>query len=404
LTGQKLSSEFSGLDVVGQAVLRALVTRFLMIHRINSQTPRTVERTDLVDEKNLKNLRKQIDALDDQILDLLNRRADVVVEVGEAKDQKRGEYYVPSREKAIFERLISRNKGPFPDEGVRRVFREIISASLSLEQPLKVAFLGPQATYTHVAAMQQFGFSAQLVPLKSISSVFEEVSRGRASYGVVPVENSNEGVVSHTLDMFMSSDLKIIAEILLPVSHDLLNLSGQTADVRKVISHPQAIGQCRIWLEENLPEIPLVDASSTASAAQQAAEDASVAAIASETAASLYGLRVVEHKIEDNRNNFTRFLVIGNEMQSPSHSDKTSIMFSVKDQAGILYHMLEPFSKRDINLAKIESRPMKGKAWEYIFFLDMVGHVEDKDIADAVEELRTCCQFLKILGSYPKAR
>ncbi len=357
-----------------------------------------------MDEKNLKNLRQQIDTLDDQILDLLNRRADVVVEVGKAKDENRGEYYVPSREKAIFERLISRNKGPFPDEGVRRVFREIISASLSLEQPLKVAFLGPQATYTHVAAMQQFGFSAQLVPLKSISSIFEEVSRGRASYGVVPVENSNEGVVSHTLDMFMSSDLKIIAEILLPVSHDLLNLSGQTADVRKVISHPQAIGQCRSWLEENLPDIPLVDASSTASAAQQAAEDASVAAIASETAASLYGLRVVEHKIEDNCNNFTRFLVIGNEMQSPSDNDKTSIMFSVKDQAGILYHMLEPFSKRDINLAKIESRPMKGKAWEYIFFLDMVGHVEDKDIADAVEELRNCCQFLKILGSYPKAR
>ncbi len=357
-----------------------------------------------MDEKNLKNLRQQIDTLDDQILDLLNRRADVVVAVGKAKDEKRGEYYVPSREKAIFERLITKNNGPFPDQGVRRVFREIISASLSLEQPLKVAFLGPQATYTHVAAMQQFGFSAQLVPLKSISSIFEEVSRGRASYGVVPVENSNEGVVSHTLDMFMSSDLKIIAEILLPVSHDLLNLSGQTADVRKVISHPQAIGQCRTWLEENLPDIPLVDASSTASAAQQAAEDASVAAIASETAASLYGLRVVEHKIEDNRNNFTRFLVIGNEMQSPSDNDKTSIMFSVKDQAGILYQMLEPFSKRDVNLAKIESRPMKGKAWEYIFFLDMVGHVEDKDIADAVEELRTCCQFLKILGSYPKAR
>ncbi len=357
-----------------------------------------------MDQKNLKNLRQQIDTLDDQILDLLNRRAEVVVAVGKAKDEKRGEYYVPSREKVIFERLISANKGPFPDEGVRRVFREIISASLSLEQPLKVAFLGPQATYTHVAAMQQFGYSAQLVPLKSISSIFEEVSRGRASYGVVPVENSNEGVVSHTLDMFMSSDLKIIAEILLPVSHDLLNLSGQTSDVRKVISHPQAIGQCRTWLEENLPDIPLVDASSTASAAQQAAEDASVAAIASETAASLYGLRVVEHKIEDNRNNFTRFLVIGNEMQSPSGNDKTSIMFSVKDQAGILYHMLEPFSKRDINLAKIESRPMKGKAWEYIFFLDMVGHVEDKDIADAVEELRTCCQFLKILGSYPKAR
>ncbi len=357
-----------------------------------------------MDEKKLQGLRQQIDTLDDQILDLLNQRAEVVVAVGQSKQKSQGEYYVPSREKAIYERLMARNQGPFPNEGIRRVFREIISASLSLEQPLKVAFLGPQATYTYVAAMQQFGLSAQLVPLKGISSIFEEVSRGRASYGVVPVENSNEGVVSHTLDMFMSSELKVIAEILLPISHDLLNLSGNIGDVRKVISHPQAIGQCRSWLEENLPEIPLVDSSSTASAAQQAVEDASVAAIASESAASLYGLRVVKNKIEDNPNNFTRFLVIGSEMQSPSGNDKTSIMFSVKDQAGILYHMLEPFSKRDINLAKIESRPMKGKAWEYIFFLDMVGHVEDKNIADAVEELRTSCQFLKVLGSYPKAR
>lgn len=356
-----------------------------------------------MDETKLQGLRQQIDALDDQILDLLNRRAEVVVAVGKAKQKSHGEYYVPSREKAIYERLISKNSGPFSDDGVRRVFREIISASLSLEQPLKVAFLGPQATYTHVAAMQQFGLSAQLVPLKSISSIFEEVSRGRASYGVVPVENSNEGVVSHTLDMFMSSELKIIAEILLPISHDLLNLSGQASDVRTVISHPQAIAQCRSWLEENLPEVPHVDATSTASAAQQAAEDVSVAAIASEAAASLYGLRVVKHKIEDNSNNYTRFLIIGREMQGPSGNDKTSIMFSVKDQAGILYSMLEPFSKRDINLSKIESRPTKGKAWEYIFFLDMVGHVQDQNIAEAVEELRGCCQFLKILGSFPKA-
>ncbi|MGW8312116.1 MAG: prephenate dehydratase [Desulfuromonadales bacterium] len=357
-----------------------------------------------MDENKLQQLRQQIDNLDDQILDLLNRRAEVVVAVGKAKQESRGEYYVPSREKAIYDRLIARNPGPFPADAVQRVFREIISASLSLEQPLKVAFLGPQATYTHVAAMQQFGLSAQLVPLKSISSIFDEVSRGRASYGVVPVENSNEGVVSHTLDMFMTSDLKIIAEILLPVSHDLLNLSGQTADIRRVVSHPQAIGQCRFWLEENLPDIPLVEASSTATAAQQAAEDASVAAIASEAAASLYGLRVVKHKIEDNPNNFTRFLIIGKEMQGPSGSDKTSIMFSVKDQAGILYHMLEPFSKRDINLAKIESRPTKGKAWEYIFFLDMEGHVQDQKISAALEELQTHCQFLKVLGAYPKAR
>jgi chorismate mutase/prephenate dehydratase len=357
-----------------------------------------------VDQAKLQQLRERIDALDDQILDLLNRRAEVVVEVGEAKRDKSGQYYVPSREKAIYERLTARNPGPFPDEGIRRVFREIISASLSLEQPLKVAFLGPQATYTHVAAMQQFGLSAQLVPLKNIAAIFDEVGRGRAGYGVVPVENSNEGVVSHTLDMFMSSELKIIAEILLPISHDLLNLSGEIKDVRRILSHPQALGQCRNWLEENLPDVPLTDISSTASAAQQAAEDASVAAIASEAAATLYGLRVVRHKIEDNPDNFTRFLVVGSEMQSASGNDKTSIMFSVNDEAGILYHMLEPFSKRDINLAKIESRPMKGRAWEYIFFLDMEGHIEEPRIASAVEELREHCQFLKVLGSYPKVR
>ncbi|MDH3997533.1 MAG: prephenate dehydratase [Desulfuromonadales bacterium] len=357
-----------------------------------------------MDDKTLKNLRNQIDTLDDQILELLNRRAEVVISVGKAKQEKKGEYYVPSREKAIYERLIGKNEGPFPAEGIKRVFREVISASLSLEQPLKVAFLGPKATYTHVATMQQFGFSAQLAPLKSIPSIFDEVSRGRADYGVVPVENSNEGVVSHTLDMFMSSDLKIIAEVMLSVSHDLLNLSGQMEDVRKVVSHPQALAQCRDWLEENLSDMPLVDSSSTANAAQQAAEDAGAAAIASETAASLYGLRVVKHKIEDNPNNFTRFLVIGNEMQGPSGRDKTSIMFSVKDQAGVLYHMLEPFSKRGINLAKIESRPMKSKAWEYIFFLDLEGHLEDVEIAESIEELRNYCQFLKVLGSYPRMR
>lgn len=354
-------------------------------------------------DKTLQELRQQIDDIDDQILALLNRRADVVVEVGKIKAGG-SHYYVPSREQAIYERLISANPGPFPDEGVRRVFREVISASLSLEQPLKVAFLGPQATFTHVAAMRQFGLSAQLVPVRSIPAIFEEVSRGRASYGVVPVENSNEGVVSHTLDMFMSTDLKIIAEVLLEISHDLLNVSGDLADIRKIISHPQAFAQCRNWLEENLPDIPLVDATSTASAAQQATEDAGSAAIASETAASLYGLRVVKHKIEDNPNNFTRFLVIGQEIQGPSGQDKTSILFSIKDEPGILYRMLEPFNKRDLNLTKIESRPMKSKAWEYIFFLDIEGHIADPVVAEAVEELHDYCQFVKVLGSYPKGR
>jgi chorismate mutase/prephenate dehydratase len=354
--------------------------------------------------KILSELRRQIDAIDDQILELLNRRAGVVIEVGRAKAGEQKEFYVPSREQAIYERLTAASAGPFPKEAIRRVFREIISASLSLEQPMKVAFLGPQATFTHVAAMQQFGFSAQLVPQKSIPAVFDEVLRGRAHYGVVPVENSTEGVVSHTLDMFMESDLKINAEILLGISHDLLSRSGRLEEVRKVVSHPQALAQCRKWLEENLPDIPLVDVASTALAAQMAAEDETAAAVASEMAATLYGLQVLKPKIEDNPNNFTRFLVIGTKTPERSGRDKTSVMFSTKDEPGILYRMLEPFSKRCINLSKIESRPMKKKAWEYIFFLDMEGHIAEEGVSAAIEELRGYCQFLKVLGSYPRAR
>ncbi|NCO52078.1 MAG: prephenate dehydratase [Deltaproteobacteria bacterium] len=352
---------------------------------------------------NLQELRERIDGIDDQILDLLNARATVVLDVGKAKAGESREFYVPSRERAIFERLQARNGGPFPNESLCRVFREIISASLSLELPMKVAFLGPQSTFTHVAAMEQFGLSAQLVAQKSIPSVFEEVERGRAHYGVVPVENSTEGVVNHTLDMFIGSDLKVIAEILLEISHDLLSQTGKLDQVQKVVSHPQALAQCRHWLDENLPDTPQMDVSSTAAAAQLAAEDESVAAIASHAAARQYGLQVAKAKIEDNSNNFTRFLVIGRNTPEASGRDKTSILFSVRDEPGILYRMLEPFSQRDINLVKIESRPMKQKAWEYIFFLDLVGHVEDSKISAAIEELREHCHFLKVLGSYPFA-
>ncbi len=354
--------------------------------------------------KDLKKLRNQIDSIDNQILDLLNQRAKVVIAVGKAKEKGDGPFYVPSREKAIYERLSAENPGPFPNEAVTKVFREIISASLNMELPMQVAFLGPQATFTHMAAMQQFGLSAQLVPLKSIPSVFEEVERGRAHYGVVPVENSTEGVVNHTLDMFIGSELQVIAEIMLEISHHLLSKTGNPEKISKIVSHPQPLAQCRHWLEANMADVPLVDVSSTAAAAQLAAEDESAAAIASQAAAVQYDLKVVKAKIEDNPNNFTRFLVIGKKTPEKSGQDKTSIMFSVKDQPGILYRMLEPFSKRKINLAKIESRPMKQKAWEYIFFLDLIGHLDDTQITEAIEELRCHCHFLKVLGSYPIAR
>jgi chorismate mutase/prephenate dehydratase len=352
----------------------------------------------------LQQLRQDIDTVDDGILELLNRRASLVLEVGRLKTEQNREFHVPSREREIFERLAGKNKGPFPSEAVKAVYREIISASLALEAPMKVAFFGPKATFTHMAALQQFGLSAELVPQKSIPAVFEEVEKGRALYGVVPVENSTEGMVSHTLDMFFESDLKINAEVMLEIHHFLLSRTGRLEDVKKVYSHPQPLAQCRDWLSENLSNIPLVDVASTAVAAQIVTEDYSAAAIASETAASLYDLKVVRARIEDQVNNFTRFLIIGKKGADRSGDDKTSLMFSVKDEVGILYHMLEPFAKRQVNLSKIESRPLKKKAWEYIFFLDLVGHISDPMVSEAVAELKEYCQFVKVLGSYPRAK
>ncbi len=353
------------------------------------------------EKKTIEEIRRAIDELDESLLDLLNQRASMVIAIGGLKKGESREFYVPSREREIYERLMAKNTGPFPNEALKSVFREIISASLSLEEPMKVAFFGPKATFTHIAAMQQFGLSAELIPRKSIPAVFEEVEKGMARYGVVPVENSTEGMVSHTLDMFMDSDLKIISEVLLEVHHYLLSRTGRMEDIKKVYSHPQPIAQCREWLSENLPNIPVVDVASTAVAAQIVGEDYTAAAIASELASSVYGLKVVRERIEDQVNNFTRFLVIAKNYTEKSGDDKTSLLFSVKDEPGILHKMLAPFARRGINLNKIESRPLKKKAWEYIFFLDLNGHISDAPVEEAIRELRDCCQFVKILGSYP---
>lgn len=352
----------------------------------------------------IQEFRSAIDAVDDKIVALLNERAQLVIEVGRLKSGSNLEFHVPGRERQIYDRLMTANLGPFPNDALRTVYREIISASLALESPMKVSFLGPKATFSHLATLQQFGLSAELVPLKSIPAVFEEVEKGKALYGVVPVENSTEGVISHTLDMFVDSGLSITAEILLEVHHDLLSRTGRIEDVKKIYSHAQPIAQCRQWLEENLPTIPLVDVASTAVAAQIASDDYTSAAIASELAASLYDLKVVRSRVEDQVNNFTRFLVVAKKPCERTGQDKTSILFSVKDEPGILCRMLEPFAKRGINLSKIESRPFKKKAWEYIFFLDLFGHMSDPEVSEALEELKECCQFLKILGSYPRSR
>ncbi len=355
-------------------------------------------------EDRIKDLRAEIDRIDDRILDLLNRRASLAIDIGVLKAENKREFYSPERERQIYQRLIKNNKGPFPNTALRSVFREIISASLSLEQPLKVAYLGPKATFTHIACMKHFGLSARFIPRKDIADVFNDVERGRVECGVVPIENSTEGVVTHTLDMFLDSNLKITAEILLEISLSLLSRTGRMEDIKRIYSHPHAIAQCKEWLNKNLPDIPIFDTSSTASAAQMVVDDPEAGAIASEFAANLYDLQIVERKIEDNANNFTRFLIIGLKEQKRTGDDKTSLMFSIKDEPGALYRMLKPFAERGINLTKIESRPEKRRAWEYVFFLDLDGHTSDAKVMDAIKELEEMCVFLRVLGSYPKGK
>jgi len=352
----------------------------------------------------LEELRGVIDGFDDRLLKLLNERAKIVIEIGRLKKKQKSEFHVPDREKAIIERLTTKNKGPFPNESLKVVLREIFSASLSLESPVKIAYFGPRATFTHLASIQHFGSAAQYVPVNSIRDVFAEVEKGLAEYGVVPIENSIEGVVSYTLDMFMDSELKVAAEVMLEVSQNLMNKSGKLSDIKKVYSHPQPAAQCRGWLEDNLKGVPIFEAASTSKAAELASEDPSSAAIASMLAAEVYGLKVVKAKIEDVANNFTRFLVISRKSPPKSGHDKTSILFSVKDKAGALYGMLHPFARHGINLTKIESRPSRKKAWEYNFFVDMEGHYEDPEVGAAIEELSKDCLSLKVLGAYPAGR
>jgi chorismate mutase / prephenate dehydratase len=348
-------------------------------------------------------LRKKIDHVDEKIVELLNERASLAKQIGRTKNLNGQEIFVPSREKEIFQRISAVNRGPLPEKSVRSIYREILSASRSLEAPLNVAYFGPEATYTHMAARERFGSSTSYIPMAGIADVFQEVRQGRADYGVVPIENSTEGVVTHTLDMLLEADVKICAEVILEVHHYLLSRSGKKEDIRQIVSHPQALAQCRRWLTGKFPNARANEAPSTAQAAQMAAQDPSLAAIASSLAKELYGLETVEANIEDQANNITRFLVIGGQTPRPSGDDKTSIVISVKDEVGVLHRMLDPFAKNRINLTKIESRPLKQKPWEYLFFLDLQGHIQEPRIQRAIKKLEKSCLFVKILGSYPSA-
>jgi chorismate mutase/prephenate dehydratase len=349
--------------------------------------------------------REEIDRIDDVILELLNKRADLAIEIGKAKTSRNLDFYSSQRERSIFKRLSAKNDGPFPNEALRAVYREIMSASLSLEKPLRVSFLGPRATFTHLACLQHFGRSSQFIPEKNIRSVFEGVERERVDYGVIPIENSTEGVIAHTLDLLMECDVTISEEIMIEISLDLLSRSKSLDDIRRVYSHPHAIAQCRNWLEDRLEDAEIIDMPSTAKAAEIAATEPHSGAVASSYAAKLYDLNVLERRIQDVPHNYTRFLVIGKKDEAPTGRDKTSLMFSLgKDNVGALYKALKPFAENGVNLTKIESRPCKGKPWEYIFFVDLEGHHRDEKLVAVLEVFREGCSDLKLLGSYPQGR
>ena len=350
----------------------------------------------------LEENRAAIDSIDEKIVGLLNARIDHVQAIGKIKHRDGGPIYAPHREKAVLERVCGINQGPMPSESLRAVYREIMSAAISLEKPTTIAFFGPEATYTHQAAIRKFGASLGYQALKTIGDVFDEVSKGRADYGVVPVENSTEGVVTHTLDMFVDSELKIVAQIIMKIQHCLLG-TGERSEIIKLYTHPQPLGQCRIWLQTQMPHVEVIETSSTTRAAELAAKEPHAAAIAGALAAEHYGLNILESDIQDNAANATRFLVLGKQCSPATGEDRTSIMVSIDHSVGALHRAIAPFQSLELNMTKIESRPSKRKAWEYFFFIDFDGHMDDPQVKEAIQLLDRECNSVKILGSYPKS-
>ncbi|MEJ5173109.1 MAG: prephenate dehydratase [Hydrogenothermaceae bacterium] len=355
-------------------------------------------------QETLKKLREEIDKIDKSLVELINKRAELAKQVGEVKKKHNLPIFVPSREKEIFDRLEKLNTGPLSNDVIKHIFREIISACRSIEENIKVAYLGPKATFTHQASLKYFGSSVEHIPVSTIKDVFEEIVKKKAHFGVVPVENTIEGVVNYTLDMFLDYDLKIIGEIILEISLHLMSINPDRSQIQRIYSHKFGIAECRDWISKNMPHAQLIEVESTAKAAEIAKDDYESAAIASESAATVYGLHILERKIDKHLFNYTRFLVIGNEIPKATGNDKTSFIFSVRNEAGALYKALEPFYKNGINMTKIESRPSKKEAWDYIFFTDIEGHIEDEKIGKTLQELQKSVPFFKILGSYPRAR
>jgi len=352
----------------------------------------------------LSTVRQRIDDIDEKIQNLLDERATCAIEVARIK-QAEGDtnFYRPEREAQVLQRIKNRNSGVLPDDEMARLFREIMSACLALEQPLKVSFLGPDGSYTQTAALKQFGHSVKTVPVAAIDEVFREVESGNANYGVVPVENSTEGMVNHSMDMFVNSPLNICGEVQLRIHHQFLSRVEEINQVKRIYSHQQSFAQCREWLNANMSGIERVVVNSNSEAARLASQEPNAAAIAGDTAGELYELQTLVKNIEDDPENTTRFLVVSIQKTLPSGKDKTSLLLSTPNKPGALYGLLEPFQRHGVSMTRVESRPSRRAVWEYIFFVDIDGHVNDENIAKALAEVQASATMFKVLGSYPKA-
>ncbi|GMR17215.1 MAG: prephenate dehydratase [Gammaproteobacteria bacterium] len=356
----------------------------------------------------LATMRERIDDVDRQIQALISQRAGYAQQVGITKGELAAavDYYRPEREAEVLRAVVERNEGPLRDEEMLRLFREIMSACLAQQEPLKVGFLGPEGTFTQTAVYKHFGHSVRGLPFASIDEVFQEVESGAADFGVVPIENSTEGTVNHTLDMFLTSPLKIGGEIELRIEQNLIGTMDSLREIERICAHEQSLAQCRGWLREYLPQVELIGVSSNATGARRARDEKGTAAIGGEAAAEVYGLQVLVNGVEDRSDNSTRFLVVGRELLSASGDDKSTVLASTSGTAGgsgVLHALLQPFAAHGINMTRIESRPSRRKNWDYVFFFDLDGHAEEPPLADALRELEEISSLFRVLGAYPKA-
>ncbi len=363
---------------------------------------------DKSDKPDLSEIRERINSIDEQIQSLINDRAKIAQQVGVVKGDLASavDYYRPEREAEVLRNILERNKGPMRDEEMLRLFREIMSACLAQQEPLRIGFLGPEGTFTQTAVFKHFGHSVRALPFHTIDEVFQEVESGAADFGVVPIENSTEGSVNNTLDMFLTSPLKISGEIELKIEQHLMSKFKGLENIERICAHEQSLAQCRGWIREHLPHVELIGMSSNAAGARRARDEDGTAAIGPEVAADVYELDIMVNNVEDRPDNATRFLVVGRQLLASSGDDKTTILVSTSDTAGgagVLHHLLQPLADYGVSMTRIESRPSRRRKWDYVFFIDVDGHAADSPVADALTELEKTSSLFKVLGAYPKA-